>query len=25
MKDGGYIAYGCGGVIEGRRKETNNY
>jgi hypothetical protein len=25
MKDGGYVAYGCGGVIEGRRKETKNY
>ena len=25
LKEGGYIAYGCGEVTEGRRKETNNY
>ena len=25
LKNGGFIAYGCGSVEEGRRKETNTY
>ena len=25
FKNGGFIAYGCGSVEEGRRKETNTY
>ena len=25
LKNGGFIAYGCGSVEEGRRKETNLY
>ena len=25
LKNGGYIANGCGSVQESRRKETNNY